>query len=132
MNKKHIGSTLDSMFEELGELEDVKALAQKKLFAYELEQAMKKKGVTRTQLANRMGSPRPVVYRMLDGKSGIDTMARAAKALGYGVEIRLVSVSQALRRIHGGHGVPIIGNATKAASTKKAATPVERRRASGG
>jgi len=37
MKKKHIGSTLDSLFDELGEGEDVELLTQKKLLAEKIE-----------------------------------------------------------------------------------------------
>jgi transcriptional regulator with XRE-family HTH domain len=91
MKKERIGSTLESLFEELGELEEFKAGAKKRIFAYDLEQAMKRKKVTRAELAKRMGTARPVVYRMLDKPDGItlDTMERAAAALGFTVEVRL-------------------------------------------
>jgi antitoxin HicB len=92
MNKKHIGSTLESLFEEKGELEKFTIATQRKLLAYDLEQAMKKQKVTRTQMARRMKTTRAVVYRMLDCKSGItlDTVGRAAAALGMDFQIHLV------------------------------------------
>jgi len=43
MKKKNIGSTLDSLFDELGELEDVELLTQKKLLAEKIERAMAKR-----------------------------------------------------------------------------------------
>jgi antitoxin HicB len=91
MNKARIGSTLESLFEETGELEKVKALTHRKLLAYDLEQAMKKQRITRSQMARRMNTTRAVVYRMLDCKSGItlDTIARAAAALGMDFRIHL-------------------------------------------
>jgi hypothetical protein len=40
MKKKYIGSTLDSLFDELGEREEVELLTQKKLLAAKIERAM--------------------------------------------------------------------------------------------
>ena len=40
MKKKYIGSTLDSLFEELGERENIELLTQKKLLAAKIEKAM--------------------------------------------------------------------------------------------
>ena len=40
MKKKHIGSTLNSLFEELGELEEVELLTHKKLLSAKIERAM--------------------------------------------------------------------------------------------
>ncbi len=42
--KKRIGTTLDSLFEELGEKEEVDLLTQKKLLAARIEQAMARRG----------------------------------------------------------------------------------------
>jgi hypothetical protein len=39
MKKKLIGSTLDSLFEELGEREEVELLTQKKLLAAKIERS---------------------------------------------------------------------------------------------
>jgi len=50
MKKKHLGSTLDSLFDELGEAEDVALLTQKKLLAAKIERAMAKKKMTKTAL----------------------------------------------------------------------------------
>ena len=54
MKKKHIGSTLDSLLEELGEADDVNLLTQKKLLAAKIERAMVRKKLTKTALAEAM------------------------------------------------------------------------------
>jgi transcriptional regulator with XRE-family HTH domain len=63
---KHNGSTLDSLFEELGELEEVNARAAKKILAVETERRMKKLGLSTTVLAQRMGTSRNQIHRILD------------------------------------------------------------------
>lgn len=96
MNKPQIGSTLESLFEETGELAAVRAGAQKKILAYDLEQAMKRKSISRTVLARRMGTSRAVIYRMLDvPEKGItiDTLTKASIALGLDLRMRLVPLN---------------------------------------
>jgi transcriptional regulator with XRE-family HTH domain len=63
---KHDGTTLDSLFEELGELEEVNARAAKKILAVQAERRMKELGLTTTTLATRMGTSRNQVHRVLD------------------------------------------------------------------
>lgn len=80
MNKKHIGSTLDSLFEELGETEEVSLLTQKKLLAAKIEQAMSRKRMTKAGLATAMKTSRTVVHRLLDPSDTGVTLATLWKA----------------------------------------------------
>lgn len=82
---KHDGSTLDSLFEELGELEEVNARAAKKIFAIETERRMKKLGLSTTALAQRMGTSRNQIHRILDEEDAgitLKMLFRLAGALG--------------------------------------------------
>jgi DNA-binding phage protein len=91
--KKQAKDELEEMFEELGELEDVRALTRKKLLADALQKAMKKQKVTPAEMARRMGTSRPTVYRLLDPAergATLDTLERASRALGLDLEIKLV------------------------------------------
>jgi antitoxin HicB len=91
--KKQARDELVEMFEELGELEDVRALTRKKLLADAFQKAMKKQKVTPAEMARRMGTSRPTVYRLLDPAergATLDTLERASHALGFELEIRLV------------------------------------------
>ena len=81
---KHIGSTLDSLFDELGEKDDVGLLTQKKLLAAKVEQAMAQREMTKAALARAMNTSRTVVHRLLDPKDTGVTLAtiwKASKAL---------------------------------------------------
>jgi len=83
--KKHIGSTLDSLFEELGEKEDVDLRTQKKLLAARIEHVMTRRNMTKTELAHAMKTSRTVVHRLLDPKDTGVTLAtiwKASRALG--------------------------------------------------
>jgi antitoxin component HigA of HigAB toxin-antitoxin module len=84
MKNKHIGSTLDSLFEELGELEEVNALAAKKILALQTERRMKELGLTTTTLAEKMGTSRNQVHRVLDQDDAgitLKVLFRLSKAL---------------------------------------------------
>ncbi len=63
---KHQGSTLDSLFAELGELEEVNARAAKKILAIQAERRMVELGLTTTALATLMRTSRNQVHRILD------------------------------------------------------------------
>jgi len=80
MKNKHIGSTLDSFFEEDGIKEDVDLRAKKKILADEMLAKMQRDKVTRTDLARRMKTSRTVVNRLLDPSDTSFTFATLAKA----------------------------------------------------
>lgn len=85
MKKKHIGSSLSSLFEELGETEEVELLSQKKLLAAKIERAMARQNMTQAELARAMRTSRTVVHRLLDPRDTsvtLSTLAKASKALG--------------------------------------------------
>jgi antitoxin HicB len=87
---KHNGSTLDSLFEELGELEEVNARAAKKILAIETERRMKKLGLSTTALAQRMGTSRNQIHRILDEEDAGITLRmlfRLAGVLGMPLQI---------------------------------------------
>ena len=81
---KHDGSTLESLFEELGELEEVEARAAKKILAVQAERRMKELGLTTTVLASRMRTSRNQVHRILDQQDAgitLKMLFRLAQAL---------------------------------------------------
>jgi DNA-binding Xre family transcriptional regulator len=85
VKKNSIGSTLESLFDELDEREDVELLTQKKLLASKIEQAMLRRNMTQSELAKRMRTSRTVVHRLLDPRDTsvtLATLAKASKALG--------------------------------------------------
>lgn len=95
MNKnKHIGSSFDDFLAEDGQLEQATAIAVKRVIAWQIEQAMQTSGVNKSALAKRMNTSRTVVDRMLDATDTgltLDTMTRAATALGFRVKVDLVA-----------------------------------------
>ena len=65
MNKHH-GSSLDDLLEELGEREEVEALAAKKILALQAERRMSELGLSTTKLAVKMHTSRNQILRILD------------------------------------------------------------------
>ena len=99
---KHDGSTLDSLLEELGELEEVNARAAKKTLAVQAARRMKQLGLTTTALAARMRTSRNQVHRILDERDAgitLKMLFRLASALD--LSLRLV-LGAPLRGASGG------------------------------
>ena len=83
--KKRIGSSLESLFDELGEREEFDVLLQKKLLASKIGKAMAQRKMSQTDLAKAMQTSRNVVHRLLDpNDTGVTlaTLCKASKALG--------------------------------------------------
>lgn len=89
---KHVGSSLDDLLAEDGTLEEVSARAMKRVLSWQVQQGMKKRGLTKVALAKRMRTSRSALDRLLDESDTgltIDTLARAARALDYRVKVEL-------------------------------------------
>lgn len=90
----HIGSSLDDVLDEDGVLEESSARAIKRVIAWQLQEAMKSQGITKTAMARRMHTSRSMLDRLLDDTDTgltIDTLSRAAQALGYRVTVELAA-----------------------------------------
>ncbi|MBA4159647.1 MAG: XRE family transcriptional regulator [Gemmatimonadetes bacterium] len=93
MKNPHIGSTFESFLQKEGIREEVDVLAQKRVLAWQIEQAMEEIGMTKVELAARMKTSRTQVERLLDpdnNKVQLDTLQRAAKAVGRTLKVELV------------------------------------------
>ena len=93
-NSPHIGSTLDDFLSEDGVLEEVSARAIKRVIAWQLAEPMKDQGMARTAMAERMHTSRSMLDRLLnetDTGLTIETLSRAAQALGYRVKVELAA-----------------------------------------
>jgi antitoxin HicB len=83
-------SSLDDMLAEDGVLEEFQAVAIKEVLAWQLANAMKEQHLSRRSLAERMGTSRSQVSRLLDPKDGnvtLTTLQRAAGVLGRKVRL---------------------------------------------
>lgn len=88
------GSTLASALQADGILEGAEAIAIKRVLSWELEKSMRAQGVSKQTLATRMSTSRSQLDRLLDPANSrvqLDTVARAARALGKRLEVRLVA-----------------------------------------
>lgn len=89
---KYLGSSLDDFLEEEGILEEAVDVANKRTYVFQLEKEMKKKKIGKAELAEKMGTSRSQVERVLDPKmpSTLKTLARAAKAVGRTAAVMLI------------------------------------------
>lgn len=87
----HIGSNFDDFLKEEGALEEIEAVVAKKIFVFQMEKEMRKQGVDKEELAERMETSRSAVDRILDPEapSTLRTFAKAARALGRHLRISL-------------------------------------------
>jgi len=98
VNKKHIGSFLDSFLAEEGSLEETTEVAIKKVLAWQIEQAMTEKALTKAEMARRMQTSRSQLDRLLDPRQTnikLHTMQRAATVVGKRLRIDLVDETAA-------------------------------------
>lgn len=95
MKKSGIGSTFDSLLEQEGIFEQVDALAQKRVVAWQIEQAMAEQNINKVDMAKRMKTSRSQVDRLLDPQNNrvqLDTLQRAAFAVGRSLRLELTGV----------------------------------------
>jgi antitoxin HicB len=92
----HSGSTFDSFLDEEGFREEVEAVAIKRVLAWQLEQAMRKQQKTKQAMARELHTSRSQLDRLLDPQNvsvTLDTITRAARALGKRVIIRVADAT---------------------------------------
>lgn len=86
------GSTFDSFLEQEGIREEVEAVAIKRVLAWQLEEAMRQQQKTKQAMAKQLHTSRSQLDRLLDPRNvsvTLDTITRAARALGKRVIIRV-------------------------------------------
>lgn len=95
MNAKKgpVGSSFEDYLAEQGTLEETTAVAVKRVLAWQLEQAMEDKQLTKSQMAKAMKTSRSQLDRILDPDNErirLDTLAAAARAVGRQLRIELI------------------------------------------
>jgi len=94
MTKKnpHWGTTLDDFLAEDGVREAAKAEALTRVVAWQLREEMKRQGINKAELAERMHTSRAQVDRILNAKSNVtvETLQRAAALVGRELRLELV------------------------------------------
>lgn len=93
MSNKHIGSSLDDFLAEEGILDEVEALAVKRVLAWQIAQEMKRQKLTKTVMAEKMHTSRAALNRLLDEEDTsltLTTLSSAVTALGKKLKLELV------------------------------------------
>jgi hypothetical protein len=88
----HTGSSFDDFLREDGIYEEVQARALKRALAEQLDDAMQSGKLSKVHMAKRMATSRSQLDRVLDPSNlsiQLDTLVKAASAVGRIVEIRL-------------------------------------------
>ena len=89
---KHLGPSLDDVLDGEGIRKEVDALAQKKLIALQLRDAMTELAISEVVMARRMRTSRTSVRKLLDPDSDsatLITLAKAAHAVGRTLHVSL-------------------------------------------
>ena len=95
MDKRHknVGSKLEDFLKEEGLLAEAEEVAIKRVLAYQIEQMMKERNLTKTDMAERMQTSRSSLDRLLNPINEsvtLQTMMRAANVLGRRLSVELV------------------------------------------
>ena len=89
---QHLGSSLDDLLEEAGELAEVNAVAIKRVIAWEITQKMEVEHISKTKMAELMDTSRSALDRLLDPANTsvtLHTLDNAARAVGKTLRIEL-------------------------------------------
>lgn len=91
--KGRIGSTFEDYLKEQGALEETTAVAVKRVLAWQLELAMTKQQISKSQMAKAMKTSRSQLDRILDPDNNsiqLASLMHAARVLGHELRIELV------------------------------------------
>lgn len=86
------GSTLEELLQEEGHLEAARTLAAKRVIAWQLQQEMERRKLTKTAMAKLMNTSRNQLDRVLspdDGNVTLETLQKAARAVGRELKLEL-------------------------------------------
>ena len=93
MKQQHIGGDFEDFLRDQGLLEDAEAVAAKRVIAFQINQEMRRRRLTKSEMARRMKTSRPALDRLLDPANPSVTLAtleRAAAALGKKLRVELL------------------------------------------
>jgi antitoxin HicB len=88
----HIGSSFEDFLAEEGLLEECTNTAMKRVIAWQIEQAMQERGLTKAAMAHQMHTSCAVLDRLLDPENTsvtLHTLQRAAAVVGKRAQITL-------------------------------------------
>ena len=89
---QHWGSTLEDFLHEEGIYDEAKTEAATRIISRQIAEEMRKRGISKTQMAEQMHTSRAQVDRILKGKGNmtIETLQRAAALIGRKLRLELV------------------------------------------
>ncbi len=93
----HTGSRFDDLLKAEGICEEVQAKALKRALTEQLEESMHTAKLTKLDMARKMATSRSQLDRVLDPSNisvQLDTLIKAARALGKEIEIRIKRASK--------------------------------------
>jgi antitoxin HicB len=89
----HVGSAFDNYLEAENLLTEANEIAIKRVIAWQLQQEISSRQMTKTSVAKAMGTSRAAVDRLLDPENTsvtLNTLGKAASVLGKRIKIELV------------------------------------------
>jgi predicted XRE-type DNA-binding protein len=89
---KNLGGSLNDFLEEEGILDECTQTAIKRVLAWQIEQEMKKKKLSKSAMARKMSTSRSSLDRLLDPDNEsvtLHTLRKAAHAIGRTVRVEL-------------------------------------------
>jgi len=96
MTNPHLGHSLDEFLVETGDHAEAYARAVKRVIAHEIARLMEDQGLSRSEMARRMGTSRSSLSRLLDPQNtsvSLNTISSASAALGKTFEVRFVDAA---------------------------------------
>lgn len=96
----HSGSSFDAFLREEGTLEEAETIAIKRVIAWQLQQEMNKKRITKKAMASRLRTSRSQLDRLLDPEYAgvtLGALSRAAIVLGKRLKVQVIE-TPALRK----------------------------------
>jgi hypothetical protein len=93
VNPAYAGGYFDDFLRKEGIYEEINAQAVKKVIAWQIAEEMKLQGLSKVVMAERMGTSRSSLDRLLDPNNdalALSTLAKAATVLGKELQLQLV------------------------------------------
>lgn len=94
---RHPGSSFDDFLREEGLYEEVTSVAWKRMLSWQVSEAMKKAGISKSEMAKRMRTSRRQLERLLDPDNPsvlLETVQKAASAVDKRITIGLEDAPQ--------------------------------------
>jgi antitoxin HicB len=94
---RHLGSSFESHLGKTNLYQEVTLIAWKRVLAWEVAEAMRKEGISKSEMAKRMNTSRSQLDRLLDPDNPnvlLETVQKAAAAIGKRLSISLIDASR--------------------------------------